>query len=62
MRELYERGEIVTLTKVEKHQELKGFKVGSQYKVWCDYEDLVYLETPGRDSEVEHFELDQIKR
>lgn len=46
MRRLYERGEDVVILDTDKRQEKLGFRVGQRLKVWVDYEDLVYLESP----------------
>lgn len=46
MRQLYERGDKVKIVSVDERLKKLGFKSGSIHKVWIDYEDLIYLETP----------------
>lgn len=44
-RKLFERGQIVTIVNVDARQAAFGFAVGQSYKVWVDYEDLIYLDS-----------------
>jgi hypothetical protein len=45
-RKLYERGDRVEIINTSIIQEKLGFRVGQVYPVWCDYEDLIYLQSP----------------
>lgn len=46
MRQLYNKGDKVKIVSVDDRLSALGFKVGQKHIVWCDYEDLIYLETP----------------
>lgn len=45
-RRLYRSGEIVKIVSVDQRLSNLGFQPGQEYKVWIDYEDLIYLESP----------------
>lgn len=61
-RKLYERGDVVKIVSVDMRLAKFGFKTGDKYKVWVDYEDLIYLESPVKSKTSEdYFYPDQIK-
>lgn len=62
-RRLYNRGEIVIIQSVDSRLSQLGFRTGQEYRVWIDYEDLVYLESPVKSqTNQDYFYPDQIKR
>ena len=61
-RRLYNRGEIVIIKSVDNRLAKLGFKVGQEYPIWIDYEDLIYLESPIKsETTQDYFYPDQIK-
>jgi hypothetical protein len=55
MRQRYEQGEEVIILDVDNRQAKLGFRVGQTYKVWIDYEDLIYLASPVKEKTSEDF-------
>lgn len=62
MTRLYKQGEKVIIVSLNKRLINLGFEVGAIHKVWVDYEDLIYLDTPIKSQTSEdYFHREQIK-
>jgi len=48
-------GDTVKILSVDNRQRNLGFKPGQTYKVWINYEDLIYLESPVRNQTTEDY-------